>query len=232
MKPCVRQRLSRWRTVLGLVVKLDQGGHEGGDGVRVDRFSPTGCEDEAVRLLLCALPGLADLQLVGELALAVSPKNVDRSGIDADHARPSALGRPLDALAGDERGRALDVHGGVVEVDVPPPQVEQFPTSRAGIRGQVEEREQPVGLGDLQEGPKLRSRPNVAGFGRTPPGTLRTFDRVRRDHLLDKHGVSESLAKHRMDVGNGSRREPSPVTSTRGDEVAVELGDLTRPDGL
>ncbi len=60
----------------------------------------------------------------------------------------------------------------------------------------------------------------------------RPFHRVAADQLVDDDGIAERLPEHRMQVGHGRDCEGLAVVASAGQQVAVQLGDRGRPDGL
>jgi len=54
------------------------------------------------------------------------PEDLHSLSVDADGTRPAALGRSLDALSGNDGGRAGDADLSEVEVDVAPAEIEQL----------------------------------------------------------------------------------------------------------
>lgn len=69
----------------------------------------------------------------------------DRTGVDADDPLMAALGGALDAYAIHDAHRASDPHRRRrTKIDVGPAQVQQFPATRPGERGDVEEGVQPM----------------------------------------------------------------------------------------
>jgi hypothetical protein len=61
------------------------------------------------------------LQLLGGLVGPAQAQDGDGFIVDGDHARPAALGRPVDTLASDHGRRSGDGDLLGVEVDVRPP---------------------------------------------------------------------------------------------------------------
>jgi len=83
-------------------------------------------------------------QLLHGLALAVIPEHLRGFGVNADGAGPATLGRSLDALPRNDGGRIrdADLPEVQVQVDVPPPEVEQFAPPSTCVRGAMVEGEQ------------------------------------------------------------------------------------------
>jgi hypothetical protein len=137
MQTGMRQRLSRRHR---FVVRGNQLVHERGHGVRVERLAPFGGEDQAVTV---APGGASSLAFVGLTEMVLAE---DRHGflVNADDARPAALGGSLDTPTADNGGRSAEGDLGGVEVNRGPPEAEEFAATGAGIGGEPVEGVQPV----------------------------------------------------------------------------------------
>jgi hypothetical protein len=127
----------------------------------VDGLTPAGGE----YVVSGTAPRWADLEPVLGLVLAVISEDLDGFSVDADGTGPPAFGGSLDALPGDECGRTGDADLTMVEVDVPPSEVEQFTAPGSGVRSETVEGEQPVLFGGLKERPMLAGRPYLPRLG-------------------------------------------------------------------
>lgn len=96
----------------------------------------------------------------------------------------------------------------------------------------MEEGEQPVLPSHGQEGSQLLGGPHGAGFGGSTARPLGSLDRVGREHLVHLDRVPERLTKDRVHVVDRSGRKLPAVLPTSGHEVAVQLRDGGRADGL
>ena len=113
-----------------------------------------------------------------------------------------------------------------------PPQIQQLATPCSRICGDVEEREQPVLPGHVQERPELGHGPDGAGLLDLHPWSFGPVDRVAADQLVHDDGITECLPEYRVQVGHGSDGERLAVATTTAQQVPVELGDRGRPDRL
>ncbi len=106
-------------------------------------------------------------------------------GVNVDDAGLAALGSFLDALSRDDDGRARDVYLPEVEVDVPPPEIEQFAAPGAGVCGEAVEGEQPMPLGGIEERPELAGRPHLPRLGASLAWPLGALDRIGCQDLVN-----------------------------------------------
>jgi hypothetical protein len=83
-----------------------------------------------------------------------------------------------------------------------------------------------------EECPKLYGRPDLARLDMVPLGTLGPLDGVARDQLVNEHGITERLTQDRVSAHHGRDAQRLAFFPTASDEVAVQLGDLGRADGL
>src|SRR5262249_49015519 len=144
-----------------------------------------------------------------------------------------ALGRPVDPFACDHSRRSGEGDVLAVEVNVLPPQVEQFAAARSGVRGDVEEGEQPVLLRGGQELPELSDGPYGARLLGLRSWPLGAFYRVASDEFVHDDGIAERLPEHRVQVGNGRDGERLAVAASAGQQVAVQpcnRGRVARPE--
>ena len=111
MQPGVRQ----------LLAGVDELGHQGRDGIWVDRLAPSGGEHIAV---LGPAPDVAWLELLGGLVGPALAQDGHGLVIDGDDAGPAALGDAVDALAADH-GRRTGVRPATTRVDRKPRQAGQ-----------------------------------------------------------------------------------------------------------
>jgi hypothetical protein len=161
-------------------------------------------------VIVGAAPLGADPQPLLGLALAVIPEYLHGLGVDADGAGSAALGRSLDALSGDDGGRAGDADLSEVEVDVAPAEIEQFAATSAGICGEAVEGEQAVLAGRVEECPELAGYPTRAGSERVLRG------RLARSTGFDGRSWSTTTASR-----NAFRSTAWTYSTVRGDRPAL-----------
>lgn len=83
-----------------------------------------------------------------------------------------------------------------------------------------------------EERAELVGGPDLEGFGLAISRPLRPGGRVGGEQLFDVHGISQCLAERAVDVGNGGRGQGPAVPAAVFGQVAVELGDHRRAQGL
>ena len=112
------------------------------------------------------------------------------------------------------------------------PQVEQLAATCSGVGRDVEEGEQPVLLRGGQERPELGDGPHGTGLLSLGSWPLGPFHRVAADEFVHDDRIAERLPEHRVQMGHGGDGERLAVAASAGQQVAVQLGDGGRPDGL
>ena len=83
-----------------------------------------------------------------------------------------------------------------------------------------------------QECAELRYGPDGSGFVGLCSWPLGPFRGVAADEFVNDDGIAERFPEHRAQVGHGRGGERLAVAASAGQQVAVQLGDRGRPDGL
>jgi hypothetical protein len=95
-------------------------------------------------------------------------------------------------------------------------QVQQLATPSACVRGNVDEREQPLLLRGVEERSELGNGPYGSRLLALCSWSLGTLHGVAGDEFAHDDGISECLVQHRVQVSHGRDSEWLTVTTSAG----------------
>jgi hypothetical protein len=155
----------RWERALGVLVVEgpDPLAH---DLARVGRGK--GASDLQAKDVVAFVPGTGRHLAFFSLVLLVRAQHINGARIEGHPTGSPTLRRSFDSVSSHDGGRSSDDDGRLrtIEVDVRPPQVEQFATTCTREGRKPIERKQPVRLHLVEEGGELRTIPHIVDLHR------------------------------------------------------------------